>query len=90
MTTDIRSTRGPWYVLPNGGAWEIATDPEGTHVIGMAHEKHEAVLMTSAPSLLDALIEVQEIAETLYDADHRERILAACSDAFGKLYQEAS
>lgn len=87
---ELTPTKGPWFVVPNGGAWEICTEPEGVNVIGMAHEQSEAVLMASAPSLLDALIEVQEIAAELFDADHRERIFESLSAAFGKLYQEAS
>lgn len=88
--TELTPTRGPWFVVPNGGAWEIATEPEGVNVIGLSHEQHEAVLMASAPSLLDALIEVQEIAEEMCDADYRERIMDALSHGFGKIFQEAS
>lgn len=88
--TQLHPTRGPWYIVPNGGAWEIATEPEGVNVIGLSHDQHEAVLMASAPSLVDALIEVQEITEEMNDADIRERILDALSRGFGKIFQEAS
>lgn len=88
--TVFTPTKGPWYVNPNGGAWEICTDLAGTQVIGMAHEQPEAVLMASAPHMLDALIQVQEIAANMIEADERERILDALSEAFGKIFQEAS
>ena len=87
---ELTPTKGPWYVVPNGGAWEICTEPEGTNVIGMAHEQHEAVLMASAPDMLDALIEVQVIAEAMEDIELREIILDQLSNAFGKIFQEAS
>lgn len=90
MSDLTSTTHTDLYVNENGGAFEICNAPIGGDVLALCDDRGHAVVFAASYEMLDALLEVQEIAEEMFDADHRERIMSALSTAFGKIFQEAS
>jgi len=90
MIDRISVSKGEWYVgAPAGaaGCHEIF-DTEGK-VIGMAHEFHDAVLMTCSKEFFDALVDVHDILSRVEDNETKDLIEERLARAFEKLVAEA-
>jgi len=90
MINKISVSQGPWRVsTPTGleGCHEIILD-DG-HVIGMAHEMHDAVLMASAQEMFDTLIELHTILANVEDNEVKDLLEDRIAIAFEKILAEA-
>jgi len=83
----LKSTQGPYFVIPSEGCFDILDVNQ--EVVAMAHEFNVAVLLASSSELLDACIEIHEIAQEIDDPEMKERIEARLSLAFEKMHAEA-
>lgn len=90
MIDKISVSQGPWRVSTPTGlevCYEIVIDDD--HVIGMAHELHDAVLMASAKEMFDALVEVHTILAGVEDSEVKDTIEDRLAIAFEKIVAEA-
>jgi len=94
----ITLTGGPWYVRPNGGAYEIV-NAVGDEVIAMTDSPCDAAIMAASKEMLSALISIQAIitdrivddnpvAKTFVTANEINAIIDAINHPFGKIANE--
>jgi len=85
--SNFQASFGPWLVEQGANEYSIL-DRDG-NVIALVDEPGNAAVMASAKEMLDALIEIHEIAQEITDAEVKERIEDTLSLAFQKLAAES-
>lgn len=91
MIEKISVSSGPWRVNVQSGCNEIVRE-DGTingTVIGMAHELYDAVLMSCAKEMFDALVDVHGILMDVADNEVKDSIEARIAFVFERIAVEA-
>jgi len=91
MINKISVSSGPWRVNVESGCCEIVRE-DGTingTVIGMAHELHDAVLMSCAKEMFDALVDITDILADVADNEVKDSIMARMAFVFERIVIEA-
>lgn len=89
-TAQLKASFGPWMAFPilGAGTFEILT--KSGKQIALVEESGDAAIMASSKEMLEALIGVYSITETMPEDDpFREQIEEVLSLAFEKVYAES-